>query len=67
MGAVILLVGLAELALQTCLNLCTHTNAVSNLDGRHLVADLDGFANDFVADADWKGAFSPPAGNRMDI
>lgn len=67
MGAVILLVRLAELTLQACLNLCTHTNAVTNLDGRHLVADLDGLADDFVADADWKGAFSPPASNCVDI
>lgn len=51
--AVVLLVSLAELALKTGTNLSTNTNTVSDLDGGHLAADLDCFANDFVANANW--------------
>ena len=67
MRAVILVVRLAELALQACLNLSADTNTVSNLDRRHLGADLDSLANNFVTDADWKRAVSPAASDGMDI
>ena len=53
MRAVVLIVGFAALALQAGSDLSTNTNAVSNLDSRHLVTNFDSFANDFVSDAEW--------------
>lgn len=67
MRAVVLIVSLAELALQAGTDLSTNTNTVSNLDGCHLVADLDSLADDFVANADWKRAFTPTSSDCMDI
>jgi len=66
-GAVILLVGLAKLTLQTCLDLSTNANAISHLDGCHLVSDLDSLADDLVADANWQWAIAPATVDSMDI
>ena len=51
-GAVVLIVGFAILAFQAGRDLSAHTDAVADLDRRHLVTDFDGLANDFVADAE---------------
>lgn len=67
MRAVVLVVSLAELALQAGPDLSSNTNTVSNLDGCHLIADLDSLADDFVTDADWERAFAPTASDCMDI
>ena len=65
--AIILIVRFAELALQTGTDLSANTNTVSNLDSRHLVADFNGLANNFMTDADWKWAITPASSDGMDI
>ena len=67
MGAVVLLICFTELALQACLDLSAHANAVSNLDRGHFVSDFDGFTNDFVADANGERAVSPSASDGVYI
>lgn len=67
MRAVILIIRFAVLALQTGPDLCTNTNAVSDFDGCHLVADFDGVSDDLVADAERKACFPPPTGDSMDV
>ena len=67
MRAVVLLIRLAKLALQARPDLSADTNAVPDLDGAHSVTDLNGLANDFMANADWKRALSPSASNSVDI
>ena len=67
MRAVVLVVSLAELALQAGPDLRSNTNTVSDLDGCHLLADLDSLTNDFVTDADWERAIAPTASDCMDI
>lgn len=67
MRTVVLVVRLAKLAFQAGTDLSAHTNAVSNLDCCHLVADFDSLADDFMADADWKGAITPTASDGMNV
>lgn len=67
MRTVVLVVRLAKFALQTGTDLSANTNAVSNLDGCHLVADFDSLADNFMADADRERAFAPTASDGMDI
>ena len=67
MRAVVLVVRLAKLALQTGTDLSANTNAVSNLDGCHLVTDLDSLADNFMTNADWERAFAPTASDSMDV
>jgi hypothetical protein len=67
MWAVILIVTLALLALETRPNLCSNTDTVPNLDAGHLVADLDSMANDLVSNADGKRNFAPAPGNGVNI
>lgn len=65
--AVVLIIRFAVLALQAGPDLCPDTDPVSDLDGRHFVADLDGMANDLVANAKWKACFAPATGDGMDV
>ena len=67
MRAIVLLVCLAELALQACLDLSAHTDTISNFDTSHFVANLDGLAYDLVTDADGQRAISPATVDRVDI
>ena len=67
MRTVVLVIRLAKPALQTGADLGTNSNAVSNLDGGHLVPDFDGLANDFMTNADWKWAITPAAVDCVDI
>lgn len=67
MRTVILVVRFAELAFETGPDLSANTNTVSNLNGGDLVADFDGLANDFVADADGERAVAPATSDCMDI
>ena len=53
MGAVVLIITLALLALQARPDLSTDSDAVTDFDGLDLVANLDGVANNLVSDADW--------------
>ena len=67
MRAVIFVVRLADLALETCPDLGADTHPVSDLDGRHLGADLDGLADNLVSDAERQMRCSPSAGDGVDI
>jgi hypothetical protein len=67
MWAVVLVIALALLALQTRPDLSANTHAVSDLDAGDLVADLDSMANDLVANADRKRNFAPAPVDGMDI
>ena len=67
MRTVVLVIRLAKLALQAGANLGTNSNAISNFDGGHLVADFDSLANDFMTNADWEGAITPTAIDCVDI
>lgn len=65
--AVVLVVRLAVFALQAGPDLSTHANAVSNLNGRDLVADLDGLADDFVSYAERETGLAPPTYDRLSM
>lgn len=59
--AVVFLVSLAVAAVQVGLDLGTDTDAVADLDSLDVLADLDGLANDLVADANGERALAPAA------
>ena len=67
MRTVVLVIGPAKLAFQAGADLGTNSNAVSHLDGGHLIADLDGLADDFMTNADWERAITPTAIDCVDI
>ena len=67
MGAIILLIRLAKLALKTRSNLSSYTDAISDLDGRDFVTDFDGFTDDLVSYANWQWAISPATSDGVDI
>ena len=67
MRAIILIICFAKFALQTSSNLSADTDAISNLDGGHLVADFNGFTNNLMANTDWKWAVAPTTVDGMDI
>ena len=66
-GAIVFIARLAHLAVQACLDLCTHPDTISNLDSRHLVAHFDYLANNFMANAKRKMWFPPAAGDCVDV
>lgn len=57
--AVVLLVGLAVVAVQARPDLRTNTNSVADLDGLDIAANLDSSANDLVANAKRHGSIAP--------
>lgn len=57
--AVVLVIRLAVLALQAGPDLSADADAIAYFDGGDFVADLDGFTDDFVADAKRKTGFTP--------
>jgi hypothetical protein len=59
--AVVLLVGLAVVAVQACPDLGTNTDSVANLDSLDFAANLDSSANDFVANTERHGSIAPAA------
>lgn len=65
--AVVFIVGFAVLALQAGPDLCTDTDAVSDLDGGHFVADFDGMSDNLVANAKRKTWLAPAPGDGMDV
>ena len=67
MRAVVLVVRFADLALQAGPYLRTNTNTVSDLDGGHFVANLDGVSDDLVADAKRKACFAPTTSDGVDV
>lgn len=58
-GAVVLVIRLAVLALQAGPDLSTDADPVAYFDFGDFIADLDGFADDFVADAKREARFTP--------
>ena len=67
MRTVIFIIGLANLALKTSLDLSSDTNAITNLAGGDFVASLDYFANNLMTNTDWQGTIAPAAINCMDV
>ena len=67
LGAVVFLVGLAVVASQIGANLGTDTDSVADLDGSHVLADLDGAANNLVTDTKGKRNLSPTSRNAVEI
>lgn len=67
MRTIILLICLTDAALQTSLDLRTHTNAITHFHGRDLGANFHRFANHLVAHADREGALAPAAADGVDI
>lgn len=67
LGAIVLVVHLAGLALHARPDLSSNADAVANLDRCHLVADLDGFANDFVSHTERHRGTSPASTDSVDI
>ncbi len=67
MGAVILVVRFTKLALQTCSDLGTNANAISNLDSGHLVTDFDSLADNFVTNTNGKRAVAPASIDGVNI
>ena len=65
--AVVLVVRLADFALEASLDLSSDPNAVSDLAGGHPFADLQDFADDLMADADGQWAFAPATGDGVDV
>ena len=59
--AIVLIVRLANLALKASPDLSSDTYPITNLDCRHLVSNLDGFANDLVTDAKRQISCTPAA------
>ena len=53
LGAVVLVTGLALLALEARAGLGTDSDTVADLNVLDVLADLDGLANDLVADTAW--------------
>lgn len=66
-GAVVLLVGLAVVAGQVGLDLRSHADAVADLDRLHVLADLDGFTDDFVTNAEGHGGLAPAAADGVNV
>lgn len=65
--AVILVVGFAHLALQTCFDLSANADAISDLYGGDLITNFDGLANDLMTNADWERAIAPAASDGVYI
>jgi len=68
LGAVVLVVVLASLALEAREDLGADADSLADLELGHLVADMRNFADDLVAGADPVGAErTPAAGDGVDV
>ena len=65
--AVVLVVLLALLALETSLDLGADADALAFLDQGYVLADLDRLANDLVPNTDRQRALAPPTGDCVHI
>ena len=65
--AVVLIIALAELALETSLDLGADANAVPHFHCADFWADLDSLPDDFVTDAQREGGFAPATSDGVDI
>ena len=66
-GAIILIVRLADFTLKAGSDLSTYAHAIADFDSRNLVANTNGLANDLVADAKWQRSISPTSSDGVDI
>jgi hypothetical protein len=67
LGAIVLVVALALLAFHAGLNLCSNTDAVTDLDCGNLGSNLDGLANDLMTDAQGERHLTPTASDAVDV
>ena len=67
MGTIVLVAGLANLALKTSLDLSTNADSIPNLAGGHFVAGFDHLANDLMTYTDWQWAVTPAAVDGVDV
>src|SRR4051794_32126069 len=67
MRAVVLVGSFAVGALEASPDLCADTDAITLLDGLHILADPDGLANDLVAYAERALELAPPAGDGVHV
>ena len=67
MRAVILVVALALRALEASPDLSTDANTITDFAGCHGISNLDGLADDLVADADGQRCLAPSSINCVDI
>jgi hypothetical protein len=66
-GAVVLLVSLAVAAFEARADLSANTDSVADLDSLHVFADLEGAANDFVANTERHGGVTPATYQRRHV
>lgn len=59
MRTIVFIVSPAEFTLKTSPDLSTDADAVSNFHRRYLIANLDGFTNDLVANTQWHRSWAP--------
>ena len=64
---IVLIISITLVAGKIGFDLGTDTNAVADLDSRHVLANFDCRSNDFVANAERKWHFAPAASDRVDI
>ena len=67
MRAIVLVVGLADLALEARLDLSADTDAVANLAGGHFVTSFDHFTDNLMTNADWQRAVPPAPVDGMKV
>ena len=67
MGAVVLVLALAQVALQACPDLGTDTDAVSLLNERNVLADTHSLADDLVANAEGSLEITPATRDCVNI
>ncbi len=66
--AIVFVIALTLLTLQTTPNLCANAHTISDLNPRLTFwANSNGCPDDFMADAQWKGSFPPSAGYGVHI
>jgi hypothetical protein len=66
-GAVVLLVSLAVVALEARADLSANTDSVADLDSLHVFADLESAANDLVADTERHRSITPATYQRTNV
>lgn len=67
LGAVVFVLVLAEVALEAGPDLGADADAVADFEVLDVLADLDGFADDFVADAEGAFVVAPAAGDGVKV
>ena len=66
-GAVVLLVRLAVIARQICLDLRSYAHTIADFDSLDIFADLDGLADNLMTNTDGQWTFAPAAVDGVNI